>query len=253
MLDLLPTLLLSLDPCSLKLDTSPTVLLLLERWGRSAAHLSNRKSSMLDLSFTLSLLLDHCSLKLDGSPILLLLLEHLPYVCLLLSEEYYTHHRKPNEKFDYQSTSVDLIVLRLIINNAIVDLDSEAFRTMFNHWVNERSIGHYYELDTVDELAEFKALVLLVAFALMNVQDNEADENDELIPFLNNVHEDPFFASSLGALSALLFNMSEFFVSIRRICTLLLWIDFLTVLLCLFSAYWNKRFCRKVAMVVWQG
>ena len=112
---------------------------------------------------------------------------------MLVSEEYYTHHRKPNEKFDYQSTSVDLIVLRLIINNAMVDLDLEAFRVMFNHWVNDRMVGQYYELDTVDNLAEFKAFFLLIAVALMNVQDYEADENDELIPFFRNVLEDPFF------------------------------------------------------------
>ena len=153
--------------------------------------------------------------------------------------EYYTHHRKSSEP----SISVDFAVLKMIVQAAAKAIDLRTFRSFFHKTVNYMDM-HSYDLSLSDSLAELKAFVLLIAVALMNVQDSVADENIELIPFFRKLSKDRAFESSLAAFSALVFNVSEFPVS--SICKLYVVVFdcFLTVLLFLFSVYSANSYVR---------
>lgn len=137
---------------------------------------------------------------------------YLPFRFLFVFVEYYGRHRKPNEEYDSQSTGVDLIVLKLVIHEAATEVNLESFREHFCACVNLKP-RYFYDLNAYDDQAELKALFLLVAITLMNVQDHEGDESHELIPFFRDLMNDTVFDSSFTALSALLFNTSDFPVS----------------------------------------
>lgn len=167
------------------------------------------------------------------------------FVCFVVVE-YYTQHRKPSEPnvaFDFQSISVDFAVLKMIVQAAAKAIELKTFRLFFHKYVNLPGLNSY-DCSLSDNLAELKALVLLVAVALMNVQDSGADETIELIPFFRTLSEDRTFESSLAAFSALVFNVAEFPVS--SICKSYVVVSdcFLTVLLCLFSVYSANLYVR---------
>lgn len=91
-------------------------------------------------------------------------------------------------------------------------MNLESFREDFCEFVNLKP-RYSYELNACDDQAELKALFLLVAITLMNVEDHEGDESYELIPFFRDLLKDTYFGNSFTSLSALLFNTSDFPVS----------------------------------------
>lgn len=149
-----------------------------------------------------------------------LLSQHL-VVCSFILAAYFKYARKPekdatNEEYDFVSATVDLCIVKLIIEEQSEVINRD-FRREFSKLVNRKN--KLYRLHPEDEFAELKALLILVSIAMMNVSDvsdSLEEETFELIPFLQEVMQDDYFSASLGALSALLLNLSEAFVSMDQ-------------------------------------
>jgi hypothetical protein len=107
---------------------------------------------------------------------------------------------------------VDLEVVKLIVEGASED-DKDAFRSSFFYWFPNN--GEKYNLNE-DTSVELKAMMLVVAFALFNVTDLNCKESVELTPFTKEVMNSEFFSSSLQAMAAIVFGISQTPVRIMK-------------------------------------
>ena len=76
--------------------------------------------------------------------------------------------------------------------------------------INPDQSTYHISTDGGDEL---KAVLILVFFSLMNVQDEQADEQAEVVPFTKELTAANDFQGSFHALGILLFGRAQRFVS----------------------------------------
>jgi hypothetical protein len=107
---------------------------------------------------------------------------------------------------------VDLEVVKLIVEGASED-DKKAFRSNFFNWFPNN--GEKYNLNE-DTSVELKAMMLVVSFALFNVTDLDCKESVELTPFNKEVMNSEYFSSSLQAMAAIVFGISQTAVRIMK-------------------------------------
>lgn len=125
---------------------------------------------------------------------------------------YFSMTRYKKNKVEVNA-SVDVEVIKLIVSE-VRDEENDAFRVAFPTWFHNPL--EPYNLNMRDTRAELKALMLIVAFTLLNVADIEGEESVELIPFIEcfAVHE--YFATANHAVAVIIFGFAASEVSRRK-------------------------------------
>lgn len=123
-------------------------------------------------------------------------------------------------KRNYTSVAVDLLVLKRVVNETPLEVDRLIRKHIFGKFLEKKQ----QEKTPVESRAELKALLLLVAISLMNVEKADHSETIELLPFFERIADEckgkgkgkydmTFFGPAMHCLGQLLFGMAQHTVS----------------------------------------